>query len=187
MRFRNEFWYEGADSDWEHGSSFKLLSDPDGRNWMTGVVTFYIFYLLQMILLANPSISLLWIQRLNPLSFLLSHFSNGIVARRWQGLSLWGYLNGYSKITFQELLTQSRACSQTQNCDTYNTLNTPMMAFQQLREAIDSDLRTADGLAPYSRSTDMTWYPRPWFLPWWDMKWNIKNLPLVGFLAQRLA
>lgn len=89
------------------------------------------------------------------------YHTDGIDARRWQGLSLWGYLNGYSKITFQELLTQSRACSQTQNCNLYNTLNTPIMAIQQMREALDSDWRTADGLVPYSRSTDMTWYPRP--------------------------
>jgi len=87
------------------------------------------------------------------------YHTNGIDARRWQGLSLWGYLNGYPKITFQELLTQSNACSQTQNCNLYNTQNTPMMAIQQMREALDSDWRTANGLVPNSRSTDMMWYP----------------------------
>lgn len=87
------------------------------------------------------------------------YHTDGIDARRWQGLSLWGYLNGYSKITFQELLTQARACSQTQNCDLYNTLNTPIMAIQQMREALDADWRTANGLVSNSRSTDMMWYP----------------------------
>jgi len=34
-----------------------------------------------------------------------------------------------------------------------------MMAIQQMREALDSDWRTANGLVPNSRSTDMMWYP----------------------------
>jgi hypothetical protein len=89
------------------------------------------------------------------------YHTDGIDARRWQGLSKWAVINGYSRMTFQELLTQSGACAQKANCASSYTDNAPMSAIDQMRKALDADPQTAGGLVSYSRSTDISWYPNP--------------------------
>jgi hypothetical protein len=87
------------------------------------------------------------------------YHTDGIDARRWQGVSKWAVINGYSKMTFRELLTQSGACAQGLNCP--GTNNGPMDAIIQMRQALDADPRTTGGLIADVRSSDISWYPRP--------------------------
>jgi len=87
--------------------------------------------------------------------------TDGIDARRWQGLSKWAVINGYSKLTFQELLTEYGACSQTFNCEGDQINNPPGNAISQMLQALNADPQTAGGLVSYVRSTDINWYPSP--------------------------
>ncbi len=87
------------------------------------------------------------------------YHTSGIDARRWQGLSKWAVINGYGKMTFQELLTEFGACDQVLGC--LGIDNKPIDAAIQVISALDADPQTAGGLVTYARFTDISWYPRP--------------------------
>ncbi len=80
--------------------------------------------------------------------------NDGVMARQWQQVSLYGYLaRGYA-MAFRASLTQSGACRQ-RTCDP--TLdNTAQQGWTQLYDAVRSDTRTSLSTIPYA--TDIRWH-----------------------------
>lgn len=87
------------------------------------------------------------------------YHTNGVDARRWQGMSKWAANNGFGKAIFRQLLTTLGRCAQGANCAGIN--NSPANAIDQMNQALNADGQTANGLATDVRSTDIDNYPFP--------------------------
>lgn len=87
------------------------------------------------------------------------YHTNGVDARRWQGVSKWAANNGFGKAIFRQLLTTLGRCAQGANCAGIN--NSPANAIDQINQALNADAQTANGLATDVRSTDIENYPFP--------------------------
>jgi len=87
---------------------------------------------------------------------------NGVLARQWQAVSLYGALYKGGKMTFAGAMTQYLACQQrydprnpSQNCDTLKIDNTPEEGWSQLYYWLNQDRRTAQQVLRWV--TDIRW------------------------------
>lgn len=85
------------------------------------------------------------------------YLNDGTMARQWQRISLYGYLNrGGNTVDFVGSLTQYGTCQQPgRGCGTTED-NTAGQGWTQLRNQLNSDSRTAQRPR---WSTDIRWYP----------------------------
>ncbi|ADU51648.1 hypothetical protein Tmar_1538 [Thermaerobacter marianensis DSM 12885] len=80
--------------------------------------------------------------------------NDGIQARQWWSISLYGYKYGSGSMRFRASLTQYQACQQN-GCDP-SIDNTPEQGWKQLWDALNHDSRTTSTV---TYATDIRWYP----------------------------